>query len=248
MPKAKVLVIVPCYNEGNRLPKDQYLEFTDRESDYRFLFVDDGSKDNTYGMLDSMRREQPNKFEILRLDRNSGKAEAVRQGFLFGMESQANFIAYWDADLATPLDVLPSFLELFEERPTLEIVIGSRIKLLGHDIRRHETRHYLGRIFATAASIVLNLGVYDTQCGAKMFRMTDTVRAIFQEPFHSRWIFDVELIARFLKLMRSSGQSVESSIYELPLPAWYDVAGSKLNPFDFFKAFSELIQIYNTYR
>ncbi len=244
-----ILVVVPCYNEENRLSKKPYQEFIIREPDYKFLFVDDGSTDETFKLLDSLRQEHPDRFDVLKFDRNSGKAEAVRQGFLKGMNSGANFLAFWDADLATPLHILPSFLTTFKGRPNVEMVFGSRIKLMGSDISRHELRHYLGRIFATAASFVLKLSIYDTQCGAKMFRMTEDLRKIFQEPFHSRWIFDVELIARFEKLKKSTDPSidVQSLIYELPLPIWHDIKGSKIQPLDFLKAFFELIQIYYIY-
>ncbi len=249
MSQANAMIVVPCYNEGLRLPKEQYREFAKRANDYKFLFVDDGSQDNTYDILDSLCREHPNQFEILKLERNSGKAEAVRHGFLRAMRSEAKFLAYWDADLATPLDALPLFLDVFKERPGTEIVFGSRIKLLGHDIRRNELRHYLGRVFATCASLVLNLGVYDTQCGAKMFRKTETLGEMFKDPFRSKWIFDVELIARFINLKKKAGHSsIDSTIYELPLLAWYDVAGSKLKPTDFLKALGELVQIYRVYR
>ncbi len=244
-----ILVIVPCYNEENRLSKKPYQEFVNREPDYKFLFVDDGSTDGTFKLLNSLRQERPDRFDVLKLERNSGKAEAVRQGFLKGMDSGVNFLAFWDADLATPLHILPSFLTVLKGRPTVEMVLGSRIKLMGADIKRHEYRHYLGRIFATAASFVLKLSIYDTQCGAKMFRATDNLRKIFQDPFHSKWIFDVELIARFSKLKTTVNPSidVQSFIYELPLPIWHDIKGSKLQPLDFFKAFFELLQIYRIY-
>jgi len=244
--QAQVLVIIPCYNEGKRLSKKPYQEFISCYPNYRFLFVDDGSKDNTFSILDSLRREKPDRYDVLKLERNSGKAEAVRQGFLKGIDSGAEFLAFWDADLATPLALLPHFLTVFHQLPKVEIILGSRIKLMGRDIKRHALRHYLGRIFATCASMVLKLGVYDTQCGAKMFRNTETLRAIFDKPFKSKWIFDVELLARYLK--RINRVEVETKIYELPLQMWYDIAGSKIKPNDFLKAFIELIRIYLQYR
>ena len=246
MSQTQVLVIIPCYNEEKRLSKKPYHEFISCYPNYRFLFVDDGSKDNTFSILDSLRREKPDHYDILKLERNSGKAEAVRQGFLKGLDSGAEFLAFWDADLATPLALLPHFLTVFNQLPKVEIVLGSRIKLMGRDIRRHALRHYLGRIFATCASMVLGLGVYDTQCGAKMFRNTETLRAILDKPFKSKWIFDVELLTRYLKRIHRA--EAETKIFELPLQMWYDVQGSKVKPTDFFKAFGELIQIYLDYR
>ncbi|MBI4368174.1 MAG: glycosyltransferase family 2 protein [Candidatus Omnitrophica bacterium] len=245
----KVLVVIPCYNEEKRLPKTLFLDFASRESDYRFLFVDDGSRDHTLQLLESLRKERPDRFDVLKLEQNSGKAEAVRQGFLKGIQEGVPFIAFWDADLATPLGVLPSFLITLQARPAIEMVFGSRIKLMGHDIERREIRHYLGRIFATAVSFILKLNIYDTQCGAKMFRATETLRAMFGEKFHSKWIFDVELIARFTKVKKNIAPfNPGSSIYEMPLPVWHDIAGSKLCTLDFLKALIELGQIYFLYR
>ena len=249
MPEAGTLVVVPCYNEASRFPKDRFLEFFACTKDYRFLFVNDGSKDNTSEILHSLQQHHSDRIDVLDLPQNSGKAEAVRQGFLKGMDSNAQFLAYWDADLATPLESLPLFLDIFRGRPNIEMVFGSRIKLLGRDIQRNELRHYLGRVFATCASLVLRLAVYDTQCGAKMFRKTETLRHIFSQPFKSRWIFDVELIARYLHTVKVEGEiNNDSRIYELPLPVWRDIAGTKLKSTDFFRAFVELIQIYKTYR
>lgn len=244
----KTIIVVPCYNEETRFPKQSFLDFINRVSGIKFLFVDDGSKDQTFKILEGLRQENPDQIDVLKLPVNSGKAEAVRKGFLRAFECQPEFLAFWDCDLATPLELLPSFIEIFKERPKVEMVFGARVKLMGRNIQRRLHRHYLGRIFATFASLVLNLSIYDTQCGAKMFRNTETLKSIFSEPFKSKWIFDVELLARYLKQTKSSSLDPDTKIYELPLTAWHDVRGSKLKPADFAKAFVELVKIYITYR
>jgi dolichyl-phosphate beta-glucosyltransferase len=244
-----VVVVVPCYNEGRRLPVREFHAFAAAHPGYAFLFVDDGSQDDTAQVLEAMRTERPGAFTVKRLARNSGKGEAVREGLLAAQRTNAPFLAYWDADLATPLDTLPSFREVFQQKPKVEIVLGSRVNLLGRQIERRPLRHYLGRVFATAASSALDLAVYDTQCGAKMFRSTDAIARMFGAPFTSRWIFDVELLARYLELRRAVLPEAEvlERLYELPLPVWRDVAGSKVKATDFLVALFELIRIKGRY-
>ncbi len=126
--------------------------------------------------------------------------------------------------------------------------MGSRVKLLGRNIDRRRSRHYLGRVFATAVSMVLGLEVYDTQCGAKLFRTTQLMGALFQQPFLSRWIFDVEILARLIKARRGTElPQPEQTIYELPLTEWKDIPGSKLAYGDFVRAAWELYRIRNFY-
>jgi dolichyl-phosphate beta-glucosyltransferase len=248
-PSSEVMVVVPCYNEGRRLPVREFQGFAAAHPAYAFLFVDDGSQDDTAQVLEAMRRERPAAFTVKRLARNSGKGEAVREGLLAAWHTKAPFLAYWDADLATPLDTLPAFREVFEHKPRVEVVLGSRVNLLGRLIERKPLRHYLGRVFATAASSALDLAVYDTQCGAKMFRSTEAIPRVFGQPFDSRWIFDVELLARFLELRRAELPEAEvlERLYELPLPVWRDVAGSKVKATDFFVALFELFRIEARY-
>ena len=109
-------------------------------------------------------------------------------------------VGFFDADLATPLGAIDDFLAVLRDRPEVEFVLGSRVMLMGRDIRRKATRHYFGRVFATAVSHALDLPVYDTQCGAKILRANAATATLFDPPFRSPWIFDVELIARYLRL------------------------------------------------
>lgn len=248
MIQTEAVIVVPCYNEEKRFPSEKFLEFATKTSGFRFLFVDDGSKDRTFEVLEALGKKNPEVFSVLKLEKNGGKAEAVRRGFLQVLDSGAPYVGFWDADLATPLEVLPYFLRVFLEEPKVEMVLGARVKLMGRDIQRKALRHYLGRVFATCASSVLGLSIYDTQCGAKIFRVTDTLKAIFQEHFGSKWIFDVEILARYMKKTGLGSLEAESRIYELSLRSWKDVAGSKVKPTDFFKAFGELIKIYVSYR
>lgn len=126
-------------------------------------------------------------------------------------------------------------------------MIGARVKLLSCHIERNAVRHYLGRVFATFASMTLELPIYDTQCGAKLFRMTPMLDPVLEKPFLSRWIFDVELIARMVQAQPRSGKRVQDCLYEFPLQCWRDVPGSKLKSGDFLRAIRELWQIRREY-
>jgi glycosyltransferase involved in cell wall biosynthesis len=245
---SSAIIVIPCYNEAQRLQIHKFKDDACEGHAQRFLFVNDGSTDGTLQVLQTLRDEDPQRYAICDLPRNVGKAEAVRRGVLLAFDADPDYIGYWDADLATPLEAIPAFCELLDARPDLEIVFGARVRLLGRAIARSALRHYLGRMFATAASMVLGLAVYDTQCGAKLFRASPAIRALFQEPFLTRWLFDVEILARLLHARRGTGlPAVEDSIYELPLDEWHDVAGSKVKARDFAKAFIGLAMIYGYY-
>lgn len=213
----------------------------------RLLFVDDGSTDKTLSVLEQVRRDYEGSVYIHRLAQNHGKAEAVRAGMLAAVESGVDFAGFWDADLATPLSSVKDFLTVFEIRPDIEMVFGSRVKLLGRNVERRPARHYLGRIFATVVSNSLRLPIYDTQCGAKIFRVYEHTRGIFSRPFCSKWVFDVEIIARYLAMYGKDPRRLERLIYEYPLEIWVDVAGSKVKPGDFFVAFLDVLKIRREY-
>lgn len=243
-----VRVVIPCYNEESRLRPDELEDFLIRHPRVRFVLVNDGSTDRTLEILRSVASHCPRQVQVYDQQPNQGKAETVRHGMLLALEDGVSFAGYWDADLATPLDEIPRFIALLEDRPELSLVLGSRVRLLGCEITRSAVRHYLGRVFATAASLTLGLPVYDTQCGAKLFRNEGPVRRIFLEPFRSSWIFDVELLARLAAVKGGSRELAAESFFELPVNRWEDVAGSKLRLTDFLRAASDLIAINRIYR
>ena len=235
-----VCLIVPCFNESQRL---DFRQLGALPPGVMCLLVDDGSRDGTGDLI---HEHESATLRLLRLGQNVGKAEAIRRGVLYaranGLLDGVAWVGYWDADLATPLDSIPLLAAVLDGDRQVDIVLGARIQLLGRRIERHALRHYSGRLFATGASLTLGLAVYDTQCGAKVLRRGALVDKLFENPFNSRWIFDVELIARYL-----TGGGTVAGLYEFSLPQWTDVADSKVRPIDFFRAFGELVEIYNRY-
>lgn len=242
-------IVIPCYNEAERFDRESFRAFAESHPHIRFLLVNDGSKDATIDTLRYLQQACRNEVDILDLPVNQGKGEAVRAGMLAAMERDGCQCAgFWDADMATPLFLIEELAGLLTKRPELVMVFGARVKLLGRRVERRAIRHYLGRIFATVVSVLLRLPIYDTQCGAKLFRVTPEVQKLFAEPFHSRWVFDVEILARFIRGRAYNMASVESAIYEYPLPEWQDVAGSRVRPKDFFRAFFDVLKIYRRYK
>lgn len=237
----KTAIVVPCYNEEKRLKTSEFLEFASRERDIFFIFVNDGSTDATGRVLKELAKADPG-CAFIELAKNAGKAEAVRQGFLKAFELGYEYVGFWDADLATPLECIPEFVSIIDSGK--DVVLGSRVKLLGRRIQRRAGRHYLGRVFATLVSILLKLPVYDTQCGAKLFRRTSSLEAAMSRPFRVKWTFDVELLGRLSMLEEASNRAAcQDAWVEFPLPSWEEVRGSKVKPADFMRSGLELLRL-----
>jgi len=241
-------LIVPCYNEASRLDLGQFRSFLSSTGAVRILFIDDGSRDNTLDVLKKLSSCYEDRAAVLALPGNKGKAEAVRTGIVHALQHfEPEFIGYWDADLATPLNAVPRFLDILNQQPAIEMVFGARVKLLGRHVERIPLRHYLGRVFATVVSVALQIPIYDSQCGAKLFRVDKNCAQVFAQPFLSKWVFDVEILARYLNVYGRDPKRLQQVIYEYPLEKWVDVAGSKVRPADFLRALGDIVKIKRQY-
>ncbi len=239
----KIGVVIPCYNEEKRLNSKEFSTFISQNENFVFCFVNDGSSDNTPHLLSDMKDTNPSKVEIIHLLKNRGKAEAVRNGLLLlAKDSSIDFIGYMDADLATPLLELHSIMSIIATK-NKKVVFGSRIIHLGAKVKRNFFRFIFGRIFATIVSRwILELPIYDTQCGFKFFEKGD-LSALIQDPFKSKWFFDIEIFKRFN--LKYGKDYLNENGYECFLETWEDKLGTKLTIFDFLKTPIELIKLKN---
>ena len=240
-------IIIPCFNEENRLGKYAVSSFAKKNPEFHLILIDDCSTDNTLNLLNAIANDALYRnITVLRNSYNAGKAETIRVGILhLSVIGSFEYVGFWDADLSTQLDEVFwffHFIHLFNDK---KIFFGSRSLKLGSLITRKLYRHILGRIFATAVSRTLDLPVYDTQCGAKIFSM-DTALELFEKPFITRWLFDVELLFRY-KIINGKDKTL-SDVYEVPLQRWEHKEGSKLKLIDFIKAPLQLYKIKNAYK
>lgn len=243
MPEFDTVLVIPCYNEEKRLDIQAFNDFLLAHPDFFLLFVDDGSRDQTGVVLRSISSN--GRFEALSLPANVGKGEAVREGVLHALKQlRFRHIGFADADLSTPLAELVAFQQIFQSNPEVKIVMGSRVQMLGKNIRRSLVRHWFSRIIATAICKVIDEPVYDTQCGAKLFERT-TAEGLFAAPFFSKWLFDVEILARHKQAEGSAG--FRTTIIEYPVAQWIEKPHSKIRYHHFFRIFSDLFRIRKHY-
>lgn len=216
-------IVIPCYNEAKKFALENYSGFIHDHPEYLFCFVNDGSTDGTADLMMTLDARHANAVTF-HLDRNSGKAEAIRAGMRYILNTfHVDFVAYIDADLSAPLSELKRFVLILEIEKDLQLIFGSRVLLFGKEIERSSFRHYSGRIVATMISLVLRTPIYDTQCGLKVFRKNMAI-CLFEAPFISKWLFDVELFAR----IRLNPIATGPYMREEPLKTWIEKGDTKI--------------------
>jgi glycosyltransferase involved in cell wall biosynthesis len=238
-----LVIVVPCYNEAERLPVNEFVAFLNDYRGVSVCFVNDGSKDSTLEILNQIKGAFEENVHIVSNDENVGKAESVRRGVLYCAD-RLNFdnIAYLDADLATSLQECLELSKYLNDE--ISFCFGSRIMRIGSVIERSYMRHIIGRLLATFISGVLKLRVYDTQCGCKIIKR-DLAIKLFEEPFISKWLFDVELFARIIKIY--GRPDCISKMIEIPLQKWTEKGGSKVKITYAFRLWFDLSRIKRKY-
>lgn len=237
-------IVIPCYNEAKGITIKEYHFFLENNPDVMICFVNDGSTDKTLEVINTIKHDFINQVQIVSLLINSGKAEAVRQGINYCNQNFSHqFIGYLDADLATTLEEFMNVSTYLNEE--IVFCFGSRIRKIGSTIERENSRFLIGRIIATFISHILDLKVYDTQCGCKVFTKEISL-TLFKKEFISKWLFDVELFFR-MKLLFGKKRAI-IKMYEVPLRSWIEKGNSKVKATYFFKLWLDLYNISKLYK
>jgi glycosyltransferase involved in cell wall biosynthesis len=228
-------IIIPAYNEANRLPRtlEQVFAFLSNQTyKYEVIVIENGSTDNTL----ELARQFTSTYPFLKVIHNEtrGKGSAVKRGML---EAQGEYHFICDADLSMPIEELSKFIP-----PLLndfDVAIGSREAPGAVRYNEPSYRHLGGRAINLLIRTFILPGFEDTQCGFKCFR-AETTRSLFQAQTLTGWSFDIELLylARRKKLV----------IKEIPID-WYYGADSKVSALrDAIKMIGDIFKIHSNAR
>ncbi|MFA5089603.1 MAG: dolichyl-phosphate beta-glucosyltransferase [Candidatus Omnitrophota bacterium] len=190
--KLSVSVVIPAYNEEKRISKtlpviDAY--FSSKGLSFEVIVVDDGSKDNTVGVVERFIKDR-NNVKLLKNGNNRGKGYSVKKGML---EARGENILFSDADLATPIQEYEKLAGWLQRG--CDIAIGSR-KIKDSNVLTPASwsRRFVGVLAHVFISLLgLKPDIVDTQCGFKVFKK-ETARHIFSRQILDGGMFDVEII------------------------------------------------------
>ena len=153
-------------------------------------------------------------------------------------------MGYLDADLSTDFTDFDELVRTIEGSK-FDIVSGSRISRMGADITKESARKIISKTINWIIQKILGMPFKDTQCGAKVMRPS-TVASVFETPFKTRWLFDVEIFIRMRKMYGK--EKATALICEQPLKRWIHADGSKLSMKDSIKIIWQLGQLSIMYR
>ena len=219
-------VVIPAYNEEQRLPRtiEQIERYLDGKRDYELILVDDGSTDGTRQVMEAAAQRNP-KVRVEAFPGNRGKGRALASGVAVARGEE---VLVTDADLSTPIEELDKLEDALKAGAGVAIgsrsVSGSRV-----EVAQPIYRVAMGKIFNLIVQLLLLPGIWDTQCGFKLFR-ADVAHPVFAALTTDGFGYDPE--ALFLAKRRGV------RIIEVPV-VWRNSAPTKVMPirssFDMFK-------------
>ncbi|MBU2945116.1 response regulator [Zobellia uliginosa] len=238
-------VVIPCYNEEERLSGPEFKAFAHANLGYHLCFVNDGSTDKTLEVLHELRKGNESNISVYDCEKNGGKAEAVRQGILHMIkDDQLDYLGYLDADLSTDFRDFDDLVKTIESSQ-FKIVSGSRISRMGANITKESARKIISMTINMIIQTILGMPFKDTQCGAKIMDR-EIASTMFNKKFITKWLFDVEI---FMRMRKHYGkEEAKRIICEQPLKRWIHADGSKLSMKDSVKIVGQLAKIAVSYR
>lgn len=195
---ATLSLVIPAYNEQDRLPALLEVLSTSAEADVarggmellETLIVDDGSDDETPRILVAAAEADPKITAVTGSGRNRGKGAAVADGV---GRAKGDYVLIADTDLSTPLSELPKLTAALSDGA--DVAIGSR-GIPGAVVERGPShRKLLGRGFNGTVRLLTGLDIRDTQCGFKLLP-TEPAKRLLGEQVTPGFAFDVELLMR----------------------------------------------------
>ena len=238
-------VVIPCYNEEERLLSKEFTDYINKNSGYHLCFVNDGSKDQTLKILKELQKGREEFITVYHCKENGGKAEAVRLGMLhMAAKEDLDYLGFLDADLSTDLADFDDLVKTIAHSE-FKIVSGSRISRMGANITKESARMIISLTINFIIRKILSMDFKDTQCGAKIFHK-DVINIAFKKKFVTKWIFDVEIFKRVTQYYGL--KKTKKILCEQPLKRWIHADGSKLSIKDSLKIVCKLAQIAWVYR
>lgn len=228
-------IVIPAYNEEKKIVKDieaVYKFFNENSFNGELVIVDDGSSDDTKKIVQSQIKNYPN-LKLVDYGENKGKGYALRKGMV---EAQGKYILFADSGLCVPFKCALQGIELLKDGS--DIAIGSRrgknnestIVIQQPLYRRAGSKVFY---FLIKAINLIPKGIYDTQCGFKLFKK-EAAHKIYSECFTDGFMIDIESLRRAVKLnYKVTPFSIE----------WSNDPDTRYNPL--FGSFQNLLQIVN---
>ncbi len=233
-PGLKLSIVIPAYNEAGKIKNTfSRLErfFSQKPYEMEYVFVDDGSSDDTLAVLRELQGSRRN-IKIRVNEKNTGKGYSIRKGML---SAEGAYCLFMDADMSTSLG---AFDEFEKSLGGFDIIMGSRWKEESNvKIPQPWCRKIMGHVFYAIVRAFLLKGITDTNCGFKCYRR-EAARDLFSKQRLRGWGFDVELLyiaqkrgyrIKEIPVVWGHGRDSRVNLFVVPALTLMELAAIKIN-------------------